>query len=73
MWALSAGVSVTVHVLRDEPFDFFEQFDSPAARALALVFAHAVFLGAPTGLVAGIVAAAIVRLGAKVRRSGAVR
>lgn len=73
MWTLSAATSVTLHLVRNEPFDFFEQFDSRAARALALVLAHAVFLGGPTGLLAGIVAAALGRLGANVRKGGAVQ
>ena len=73
MWALSAAMSVTLHLIRDEPFDFFEQFNSRIARALALVFAHAVFLGTPTGLVAGIAAAALGHIRTNVGKRRAVR
>jgi hypothetical protein len=62
MWTLSAAASVALHLVRGQPFDFFEQFDSRPARALALVLAHAVFLGLPTGLVVGVAAAAFSRL-----------
>lgn len=48
-----------MHAIQGEPFDFFEQFDSRAARALALVAAHALVLGAPTGLAAGLAASAL--------------
>ncbi len=62
MWATSAAASVVLHAVRGERFDFFESFDSPAARAAALVFAHAVFLGAPTGLAAGLAVSLMGRL-----------
>ncbi len=62
MWALSAATSVALHAIRGEPFDFFEQFDSRIARALALVVAHAVALGGPTGLAAGLAASGVALL-----------
>lgn len=65
VWTLSPALSVALHLARGEEFDFFEQFDSKAARAGALVTAHAVFLGAPTGVFAALGAAAAALIGAR--------
>lgn len=62
VWATAAAMNVALHLVRGEPFDFFEQLNSRAARGAALVFAHATFLGAPTGLTAGLVAAVVARV-----------
>jgi len=61
-WALAQGVYSLIHVARGERFDA-EQFGPQWLQAPALIAAHGIFLGLPTGVAAG----AIVRVGAWAR------
>ena len=52
-WAGAQVVYVLAHVAAGEPFDA-GRFGPQWAQALALIAAHAAFLGVPTGAVAGL-------------------
>ena len=51
-WGAAQTVYVMLHVAQGERFDA-PRFGPQPLQALALIAAHAVFLGAPTGLAAG--------------------
>ena len=52
-WAAAQTVYVVLHLVQGERFNF-EVFDSQPAQAVGLIIAHGVFLGLPTGFVAGV-------------------
>jgi len=51
-WAAAETLYVIIHAARGESFEA-ERFGSQWAQALGLIGVHALFLGAPTGIVAG--------------------
>lgn len=59
-WAAAETLYVLLHVAGGERFDA-ERFGPQWRQALGLIGVHALFLGAPTGVVAGIVRAFIAR------------
>ena len=52
-WGLAQTVYVCAHVVAGEPFDA-ERFGPQWSQAIGLIVAHALFLGIPTGAVAGL-------------------
>lgn len=52
-WAAAETLYVVIHTIRGEPFDA-ERFGPQWAQALGLIGVHALFLGVPTGIAAGI-------------------
>jgi fermentation-respiration switch protein FrsA (DUF1100 family) len=52
-WALEQTTYVLAHVVAGEPFDA-ERFGPQWAQAIGLIAAHALFLGTPTGALAGL-------------------
>jgi hypothetical protein len=52
-WGFAQTVYVCAHALAGEPFDA-ERFGPQGAQAIGLIAAHALFLGVPTGAVAGL-------------------
>jgi hypothetical protein len=52
-WGLAQIVYVIAHVVAGETFDA-ERFGPQWAQALGLIVAHGLFLGVPTGAIAGL-------------------
>jgi len=52
-WAAAETLYVVIHTIRGEPFDA-GRFGPQWAQALGLIGVHALFLGVPTGIAAGI-------------------
>jgi hypothetical protein len=59
-WAAAETLYVVIHTIRGEPFDA-ERFGPQWAQAMGLIGVHALFLGVPTGIAAGIARHAIAR------------
>jgi hypothetical protein len=53
-WAAAEAIYVVIHATRGETFDA-DRFGPQWAQALGLIGVHALFLGLPTGIVAGVV------------------
>jgi len=65
-WAAAEMLYVIIHAARGEAFEA-ERFGPQWAQALGLIGVHALFLGAPTGIVAG----ALLRVRARLWRGAA--
>jgi hypothetical protein len=59
-WAAGESVYVVLHVALGESFHA-ERFGPQPLQAIGLIAAHGVFLGAPTGIVAGLLLIAVQR------------